>query len=96
MTSQRPLMSRVFAREVWRASSLALGALLAAQAFAWACPAAADSLVASDTYAAPQRLVAVDGARRLNLYCVGAGSPTVVLDAGSGNSMATWRHVQAS
>ena len=34
-------------------------------------------------------------ARRLNLYCVGSGSPTVILDAGSGNSMATWRHVQA-
>ena len=48
----------------------------------------------SAVYAAPQHLVAVDGARRLNLYCVGSGSPTVVLDAGSGNSMATWRHVQ--
>ena len=35
------------------------------------------------------------GARRLNLYCVGSGSPTVILDAGSGNCMATWRHVQA-
>jgi pimeloyl-ACP methyl ester carboxylesterase len=55
----------------------------------------AGSLVPSDIYAAPQRLVAVDGARRLNLWCVGSGSPTVLLDAGSGNSMATWRHVQA-
>lgn len=95
MTSQRPLMSRVSARDAWRASTLALRILFAAQAFVWASLAAADSLVASDVYAVPQRLVAVDGPRRLNLYCVGSGSPTVVLDAGSGNSMATWRHVQA-
>jgi pimeloyl-ACP methyl ester carboxylesterase len=87
-------MSRVSARDAWRASSLALGVMLAARAFVSASPAAADSLVASDVYAAPQRLVAVDGARRLNLYCIGSGSPTVILDAGSGNSMATWRHVQ--
>jgi pimeloyl-ACP methyl ester carboxylesterase len=89
------LNSRVAARDAWRASTLALSALFAAQAFVWASPAAADSLIASDVYAAPQRLVAVDGARRLNLYCLGSGSPTVILDAGSGNSMATWRHVQA-
>ena len=95
MTSQRPLNACVSARDAWRVSTLALGILFAAQAFVWACSAAADSLVASDVYAAPQRLVAVDGARRLNLYCVGSGSPTVILDAGSGNSMATWRHVQA-
>ena len=57
--------------------------------------ASAASTTPSAVYATPQRLVAVDGARRLNLYCVGSGNPTVVLDAGSGNSMATWRHVQA-
>ncbi len=51
--------------------------------------------VPSGVYAEPQDLVAVDGARRLNLYCAGSGSPTVLLDAGSGNSMATWRYVQA-
>jgi pimeloyl-ACP methyl ester carboxylesterase len=54
-----------------------------------------ETLVASSVYVEPQSLVAVDGARRLNLYCVGSGSPTVLLDAGSGNSIATWRHVQA-
>ena len=55
----------------------------------------AQTIVPSSVYAAPQDLVAIDGARRLNLYCDGSGSPTVLLDAGSGNSMATWRHVQA-
>ena len=54
----------------------------------------AGSVSPSAVYAAPQRLVAVDGARRLNLYCTGSGNPTVLLDAGSGNWMATWRHVQ--
>jgi pimeloyl-ACP methyl ester carboxylesterase len=68
---------------------------LAGAAFAAAGAASAESPTPSAIYAAPQRLVAVDGARSLNLYCVGSGSPTVVLDAGSGNSMATWRHVQA-
>jgi pimeloyl-ACP methyl ester carboxylesterase len=54
-----------------------------------------ETLVPSSVYIEPQNLIAIDGARRLNLYCVGSGSPTVLLDAGSGNSIATWRHVQA-
>ena len=73
------------------APNLALGIALAVTASA----ASAGSVTPSAVYAAPQRLVAVEGARRLNLYCAGSGDPTVVLDAGSGNSMATWRHVQA-
>lgn len=58
-------------------------------------PTPAQAIVPSSVYAGAQNLVAVDGTRRLNLYCDGSGSPTVVLDAGAGNSMATWRHVQA-
>jgi pimeloyl-ACP methyl ester carboxylesterase len=34
------------------------------------------------------------GGRRLNLYCTGAGSPTVILDAGAGNTTWMWRKVQ--
>jgi pimeloyl-ACP methyl ester carboxylesterase len=55
----------------------------------------AQSVVPSRIYAVPQRLVAVDGTRWLNLYCIGSGGPTVMLEAGAGNSMMTWRHVQA-
>ncbi|MGB6985025.1 MAG: alpha/beta hydrolase [Candidatus Aquilonibacter sp.] len=44
-------------------------------------------------YLHPQRMVDVGG-HRLNLYCTGQGSPTVVLDAGEGNDMFTWRKVQ--
>jgi pimeloyl-ACP methyl ester carboxylesterase len=78
-----------------RAPGTAWGIALAATALIAATLAYASDLVPSAVYAAPQRLVAIDGARRLNLYCDGSGSPTVLLDAGSGNSMATWRHVQA-
>ncbi len=51
--------------------------------------------VPSAVYATAQRLIALDGFRRLNLYCEGSGSPTVVLDAGAGDGMAAWRYVQA-
>jgi pimeloyl-ACP methyl ester carboxylesterase len=44
-------------------------------------------------YLHAQRLVDVGG-RRLNVYCVGSGSPAVVLDAGLGGSTFDWRRVQ--
>ena len=67
---------------------------MALAAAAFIAAASAGSVSPSAVYATPRRLVAVDGARRLNLYCTGSGNPTVLLDAGSGNWMATWRHVQ--
>ncbi len=45
-------------------------------------------------YLKPQRLVPIDGTRRLNLFCQGTGSPTVILDAGTGGSTLDWREVQ--
>ena len=45
-------------------------------------------------YTQPGQLVAIAGGRRLNLRCVGSGSPTVVLDAGGGEYSYTWRGVQ--
>lgn len=50
--------------------------------------------VPSNVYLHPQQLVAVDGARRINLYCQGTGEPTVLFDAGAGENMMVWRHVQ--
>ncbi len=47
-------------------------------------------------YLHPQRLVAVQGSRRLNLYCIGRGSPTVLFDSGLADSMAVWRLIQSS
>ncbi len=51
----------------------------------------ADALLA---YARPQRLVALPDGRRLNLYCLGEGRPTVILDGGLGESTLTWAKVQ--
>jgi pimeloyl-ACP methyl ester carboxylesterase len=39
-------------------------------------------------------MVAVEDGRRLNLYCTGDGSPTVVLEAGHGDGLNTWAKVQ--
>jgi len=52
--------------------------------------------VPSEAYTHPQQLVAIAGGRRLNLFCLGAGSPTVLFEAGSGSSSSTWRHVQGT
>lgn len=45
-------------------------------------------------YLEPQRLVPIENQRRLNLYCTGKGSPTVVFDSGLGGDMADWALVQ--
>lgn len=45
-------------------------------------------------YETAQRLVDVGSGRRLNIYCSGAGSPTVVLDGAIGSSMFVWHTVQ--
>jgi pimeloyl-ACP methyl ester carboxylesterase len=60
-----------------------------------ATPPANAADVPSDSYTHPQRLVTIDGSRRLNLFCLGTGSPTVLFEAGSGSNSSTWRHVQA-
>ena len=44
-------------------------------------------------FAPPGRLVDVGG-YRLHLYCVGGGSPTVILEAGGGNPWLAWYKVQ--
>lgn len=44
-------------------------------------------------YLQPQRFVDVGG-RRMNIYCSGAGSPTVILDAGLGGTTLAWARVQ--
>jgi len=46
-------------------------------------------------YLRPHRLVEMGGGRRLNLFCLGAGSPTVILDAGLGDDISSWRKVHA-
>ena len=45
-------------------------------------------------YPAPGNLVDIGG-YRLHIYCLGHGSPAVVLDSGLGDSFYSWRKVQA-
>jgi len=45
-------------------------------------------------YPRAHRLVTIEKSRRLNLYCTGNGSPTVILDSGLGDSTKSWGLVQ--
>lgn len=50
-------------------------------------------LVDDPVYTRPQRLVDIGG-RRMNIYCRGSGTPTVIMDAGLGDSTVSWAPVQ--
>jgi pimeloyl-ACP methyl ester carboxylesterase len=54
---------------------------------------AAQAAPGDEIYLRPGRLVEADGAR-LNLYCTGAGSPTIVLDAGHQDWAPAWAVIQ--
>lgn len=51
-------------------------------------------LITSPVYTKPQRLVDMGHGRRMNIYCLGSGSPAVILDAGMGDSTISWALVQ--
>jgi len=61
-------------------------------------PGRAAEVLPDSTYLVPQRLVSVDGGRRLNLFCLGQDQdgPTVLLDSGHGESMVVWHAVQGA
>jgi len=72
-------------------ASLLVGVLLAAPCLG---QEGAKPLVTDSVYTKPQQLVNVGHGRRMNLYCLGSGSPTVILDAGMGDSTISWALVQ--
>jgi len=53
---------------------------------------AADAAAAA--YYQAHRLVEIPGGRKLNLYCVGSGSPVVIFDYGWGGPPTAWEHIQ--
>lgn len=59
-----------------------------------AARASGKPLIDDPAYTRPQRLVDVGHGRRMNIYCLGSGSPTVILDAGMGDSTISWALVQ--
>lgn len=52
------------------------------------------ALIDGTAYTQPQRMVEVEPGRKLNLYCVGNGSPTVILESGLTDPINVWGYVQ--
>jgi pimeloyl-ACP methyl ester carboxylesterase len=70
-----------------------------AVAMAFCCVCSADEVVKFQTitdpvYTKPAKLVDIGNGQRLNLYCLGSGSPVVIFDAGLGDSTIAWALVQ--
>lgn len=80
-----------------RGAPLAALVGLASLMFEGASPAAASPQGGGEIgrYARPAELVEIEPGRRINLLCVGRGFPTVILEAGAGDSTAVWRKVQS-
>ena len=55
---------------------------------------AANAVPGDGIYAKPGRLVSTSDGARLNLYCMGGGSPTVIFDAAEADWSAAWATVQ--
>lgn len=94
-----PMLMLAFAAPADRAASAASApAIVRPQALllAVAAPPAAAPSFSWEDYARPHRLVDIGGGRRLNLFCLGTGTPTVILDAGLGDDVTTWRKVHAA
>ncbi len=71
--------------------SLVVALLVSVSAFAASAPPA---LVNDPVYAKPQLLVQVESGRKLNIYCLGTGEPTVVFDTGLTDETSAWALVQ--
>jgi pimeloyl-ACP methyl ester carboxylesterase len=55
----------------------------------------AEQAVVTDLmYASPARLIDIGHGRKMNILCVGHGSPTVIFDAGLGDQVREWATVQ--
>lgn len=81
----------------WRARwapTLLATLLLPALAAGGAAVQPVASITDDPAYTHAQRLVDIGGGRRMNLYCIGRGSPTVVFDAGGSDSNVFWAYVQ--
>ena len=78
------------------ARSAVLASLIVGVLFALPCAGqeAPKPLVTDPVYTKPRQLVDVGHGRHMNIYCLGSGSPTVILDAGMGDSTISWALVQ--
>jgi pimeloyl-ACP methyl ester carboxylesterase len=67
---------------------------LASVPVAWGSEPPAQPVVTDPVYLGAVRLVDVGGGRRLNLYCRGAGAPTVIFDSGANDTTIAWARIQ--
>lgn len=51
-------------------------------------------VVADMAFIQPARMVDIGNGRRMNIYCIGHGSPTVIFEAGLGDQVRAWAMVQ--
>lgn len=84
-------------RAVLKAACGGLAAATALSALADSSSAFQNESTAAEltAYAEPGRLVPLRGGRKMHVRCMGTGSPTVILTAGSGDWSFTWRAVQS-
>lgn len=52
------------------------------------------AVIADMTFIQPASLVDIGNGRRMNIYCIGHGSPTVIFEAGLGDQIRAWAMVQ--
>lgn len=52
------------------------------------------AIVSDAAYTKPENLVTIEPGRRLNIFCTGKGSPTVVFDSGLGDGTRVWGLIQ--
>lgn len=77
---------------LWSACKLLTGTLILVVA-AGAAYQFLDTMWEAHLYPPPGKLVDIGGGR-LHIHCTGEGSPTVIMDAGLGDSSVTWELVQ--
>ncbi len=75
-------------------SRLLLCALLITSSAVAAGPAALPVESVADAYVQPHMRIEVEPGRKMNLYCTGTGSPTVVFDSGLSDWSNTWALIQ--
>jgi len=56
--------------------------------------AAEPEIVTDMAFIKPARLVDIGAGRRMNIYCIGRGSPTVIFESGLGDQVRAWAMVQ--
>jgi len=80
-------------KKLFRFGSIVMLVILVLALVTFTAGAIAKSNLAKE-YPAPGQLVDVGG-YKMHIHCTGQGSPTVILEAGTGDSMLTWSNVQS-